>query len=85
MLKLDHRGIRATGIRAMRIRIRAMGIRVTVTLIRDTWIPAMGIRAMWIPGHPRRALMATTPIIPTPVHPTVTMGLAGSRAESFLA
>ena len=78
-------GIQATGIRAMRIRIRAMGIRVMRIRIRVTWIRAMGVRSTWIPGHLRRARMATTPITLTHARPTVTMDLAGSRAESLLA
>src|ERR1019366_7816719 len=57
----------------MRIPIRAMRIR------------AMAVRVTWIRGHLRRARMATTPLIPTDVHLTATMDLAGSRAESLLA
>jgi len=40
---------------------------------------------MWIQGHLRRALMDTTRIIPTCVHPTVTMDQVGSRTESLSA
>src|ERR1019366_4672405 len=57
----------------MRIPIRAMRIR------------AMAVRVTWIRGHLRRARMATTPLTPTDAHPTATMDLAGSRAESLLA
>src|SRR5208337_4086921 len=85
MPKLDPRWNRATGIRAMRIRIRAMGIRVMRIRIRVTWIRAMGVRSTWIPGHLRRARMATTPITLTHARPTATMDLAGFRAESLLA
>ena len=45
----------------------------------------MGVRPTCIPGHLRRARMATTPIILTHARPTVTMDLAGSRAEPLLA
>ena len=45
----------------------------------------MGVRPTCIPGHLRRALMATTPITPTHACPTATMDLAGSQAESLLA
>jgi hypothetical protein len=38
-----------------------------------------------IPGRLRRARMVTTPITLTHARPTVTMDLAGSRAESLLA
>ena len=69
----------------MRIRVRAMGIRVMRIRIRVTWIRAMGVRPTCIPGHLRRALMATTPITPTHACPTATMDLAGSQAESLLA
>ena len=65
---MEARWIRATGILATGIRIRAMAVRVT-----------------WIRGHLRRARMATTPLTPTDAHPTATMDLAGSRAESLLA
>jgi len=69
----------------MRIRVRAMGIRVMRIRIRVTWIRAMGVGSTWIPGHLRRARMATTPITLTHARPTVTMDLAGFRAESLLA
>src|SRR5208337_1239177 len=49
------------------------------------WIPATGTPATWIRGHLQRARMATTPITLTHARPTVTMDLAGSRAESLLA
>jgi len=45
----------------------------------------MGVRPTCIPGHLRRALMATTPITLTHARPTATMDLAGSQAESLLA
>ena len=45
----------------------------------------MGVGSTWIPGHLRRARMATTPITLTHARPTVTMDLAGFRAESLLA
>jgi hypothetical protein len=38
-----------------------------------------------IPGRLRRARMATTPLTHTHAHPTVTMDLAGFRAECLLA
>jgi len=90
MPKLDRRRnrgteIQATGIQAMRIRIRAMEIRVMRIRIRVTRIRAMGVRSSMIPGHLRRARMATTLLTLTPARPTVTMDLAGSRAESLLA
>ena len=53
--------------------------------IRVTWIRAMGVRSTLIPDHLRRARMATTPITRTHARPTVTMDLAGFRAESLLA
>jgi len=49
------------------------------------WIRATGTPATWIPGHLRRARMATTPITLMHARPTVTMDLAGFRAESLLA
>ncbi len=90
MLKLDRRrnqgtGIQATGIQAMRIRIRAMEIRVMRIRIRVTRIRDMGVRSTMIPGRLRRARMATTPLTHTHARPTVTMDLAGFRAESLLA
>jgi len=45
----------------------------------------MGVRSTWIPGHLRRARMATTPITLMHARPTATMDLAGFRAESLLA
>src|ERR1039458_857823 len=48
-------------------------------------IRAMAVRATWIRGPLRCARMATTPLTPTDAHPTATMDLAGSRAESLLA
>ena len=45
----------------------------------------MAVRVTWIRGHLRRARMATTRLTPTDAHPTATMDLAGSRAESLLA
>ncbi len=45
----------------------------------------MEVRSTWITGHLRRARMATTPLTLTPARPTVTMDLAGFRAESLLA
>ena len=45
----------------------------------------MGVRTTYIPGHLRRARMATTPITLTHARPTVTMDLAGFRAECLLA
>jgi len=85
MPKLDRRCNRGTGIQAMRIQIRAMEIRVMRIQIRVTWIRAMGVRSTMIPGRLRRARMVTTPITLTHARPTVTMDLAGSRAESLLA
>ena len=72
--------IKATGIRAMRIRIQAIPIP-----IRGIRIKAMAARLTWIRGHLRRAPTATTLLILTDVHRTVTMGLAGSRTESLSA
>src|SRR5271157_3746384 len=68
-------GIRAMGILAIsamwiRARARAMGIH---TALQPTW------------GHLRRALTATTTIIPMPAYPMATMDQAGSRTESLLA
>ena len=45
----------------------------------------MGVRATLIPGHLRRARMATTPLTLTHARLTVTMDLAGFRAECLLA
>ena len=45
----------------------------------------MAVRVTWIRGHLRHAHMATTPLTPTVAHPTATMDLAGSQAESLLA
>ncbi|MGA2475249.1 MAG: hypothetical protein ABSF73_01370 [Terriglobia bacterium] len=90
MPKLDPRWNRATGIQATRI--RATGILDTGIRIRAMRIPikamrirAMAVRVTWIRGHLPRARMAITPLTPTDAHPTATMDLAGSRAESLLA
>ena len=82
---MEARWIRVTGIRATRI--RATGILATGIRIRAMQIPirAMAVRVTWIRGHLRRARMATTPTTLTHARPTVTMGLAGFRAESLLA